>query len=288
MVKNYEDLKELNLKINWLIFFLSMIFFFIYKVTLASLWHYITILNDTAIPYVKAITSYLYSILWKYIPGKVFMLGARLLYYDNEGAKKSKVIICFFIENILTLLGASLLFIFSLLFFPNNILGQYRLFTYFLIFLFFICINPKFINFMLGIVEKIIKKPGFKIPMTYWQMFKLVILFVVNWIIVGIGFYILVYSIYPLPLSKALYTAGIFALATIIGILSIFAPSGIGVREGIMLLGLSLIMPSHYAVVVSIVSRLWSTIPELLLAGIGSLYSKALYKKIEKGRITNA
>ena len=67
-IKNYEDLKSLNFKVNWIIFFTSMAFFFLYKITLASLWHYITIINDAKIPYMKAITAYLYSILCKYIP----------------------------------------------------------------------------------------------------------------------------------------------------------------------------------------------------------------------------
>ncbi|MGI6086084.1 MAG: lysylphosphatidylglycerol synthase transmembrane domain-containing protein [Acetivibrionales bacterium] len=287
-IKNYEDLKNLNLKINWIVFFVSMVFFFIYKIMLASLWHYITIMNGTAISYGKAITAYLYSILGKYIPGKVFMLAARLVYYDKEGAKKRKVSICFLIENILTLLGAALLFIISLFFFPNEILSKYKYITIVLIILFFISINPKIINMLLTIVEKVTKKTDLKITVTYSQMIKLVMLFVINWIIVGTGFYILVCSVYPIPISQALYASGIFALAAIIGILSIFAPSGLGVREGIIVLGLSLIMPSEYAVIVSIISRLWSTIPELALAGMAFVYSKLAYNKYnDKGSINH-
>lgn len=278
-IKNYEDLKNLNLKINWIVFFVSMVFFFIYKIMLASLWHYITIINGTAISYGKAITAYLYSILGKYIPGKVFMLAARLVYYDKEGAKKRKVSICFLIENILTLLGAALLFIISLLFFPNNLLSDYKYLTVGLIVLFFIIINPKILNIFLGILERITKKIDLKLTFNYIEMLKLVFLFIINWSIVGIGFYILVCSIYTIPLSQALYTAGVFALAAIIGILSIFAPSGLGVREGIIVLGLSMIMPSEYAVILSVISRLWSTIPELILAGIAFIITKITKRK---------
>ncbi|SDI06297.1 lysylphosphatidylglycerol synthase domain-containing protein [Desulfosporosinus hippei] len=272
--KNYDELMSLDFQIRWSAFFLSMLFFFIYKITLASLWHYITVLNNTQISYVKAITAYLYSILGKYIPGKVFMLGARLVYYDSEGAKMRKVTICFLIENILTLLGATLLFIFSLFFFPNDILSQYQYTTWLLIILFFICIHPKILNFFLGLIEKVTKKTDLEISMTYVQMVKLVMLFVANWLVVGLGFYLLVCSIYPLPISVALYASGIFALAAIIGILSLFSPSGLGVREGIIVLGLSVIMPPEYAIIVSIVSRLWSTIPELALIGMAFIYSQ--------------
>ena len=99
-------------------------------------------------------------------------------------------------------------------------------------------------------------------------MIKVVLMFIGNWVIVGVGFYMLTCSIYPIPMSEMLYSAGIFGLSCIIGILAIFAPSGLGVREGILVLGLGLIMPEEYAVLISIVSRLWMTVSELALIGI--------------------
>ena len=53
--------------------------------------------------------------------------------------------------------------------------------------------------------------------------------------------------------QEFLYVAGIYGLSCIIGILAVFAPSGLGVREGIMLLGLGLVMPKEYAVIISII-----------------------------------
>lgn len=61
-----------------------------------------------------------------------------------------------------------------------------------------------------------------EIPMTYLQMIKVVVLFIGNWLIVGMGFYMLVYSIYPVPISEALYCGGIYGLSAIIGILCHF------------------------------------------------------------------
>ena len=58
------------------------------------------------------------------------------------------------------------------------------------------------------------------------------------------------------------------------GILAIFAPSGLGVREGIIVAGLMLIMPEGEAMIISVVSRLWQTIPELLLVVLAFLYSR--------------
>ncbi len=280
--KNITEIRELNFKIDWKIFILSMFFYFAYKVTLATFWHYITILDKANIKYSNALVAYLYSILGKYIPGKVFMLAARFPAYDREGVPMRKVTVCFFIENICTLLGAAFLFLVSLFFFPNEALDDYKWVTAALVVAFFICLNPKIINFFLGILEKITKKKDIQIPFTYLQMIKVVGLFIFNWLIVGVGFYILTCSMYKVPLSQLLYTGGIWGLSAVAGILAVFAPSGIGVREGVMTLGLSLIMPSQMAVIISVVSRLWQSVAELILIFAAFIATKVSEKV--KGR----
>ena len=272
--KNWDEFSEKIMSVNIGIFIVSMLFYFVYKISLASLWHYITKINGCSIRYEKAVTSYLYSILGKYIPGKVFMLAARLTYYKEEEAQLSKVTVCFFIENVCTLLGAAMLFIVSLFFFPNELLENYKWLTLLLIAAFFVCIHPKIINFVLRLIGKIFKK-NLEIPMKYSQMLKVVLLFIGNWLIVGFGFFILTKSIYPAAeWSQMLYCAGIWGVSAIMGILAIFAPSGLGVREGIIVAGLMLIMPQSDAMVISVVSRLWQTIPELLLVAMAFVYSR--------------
>lgn len=272
--KNWDEFAEKIVNVDIGIFIFSMLFYFVYKITLASLWHYITKINECSIGYEKAVTSYLYSILGKYIPGKVFMLAARLTYYKEEDAPLPKVTVCFFIENVCTLLGAAMLFIVSLFFFPNDLLENYKWITLALIAAFFVCIHPKIINFFLRLIGKLFKK-SLEIPMKYSQMLKVVLLFIGNWLIIGVGFFILTKSIYPaVELSHLLFCAGIWGVSAIMGILAIFAPSGLGVREGIIVAGLMLIMPEGDAMIISVVSRLWQTIPELLLVLLAFLWSR--------------
>lgn len=265
---NFEDYKSLDFTPDWGVFSVSVLFYFVYKLTLATLWHYLTWLNGAAIPYPDAITAYLCSILGKYIPGKVFMLLARIPAYEERGVKFSRVTVCFLIENVCTLLGAAFLFLISLFFFPNDLLNQYKWVAVLLVICFFICIHPKCINLALKIFEKITGKKELQIPMKYGQMLRVVLLFVMNWLILGMGIYMLTCSVYPIPMEQFLYISGIYGLSRIIGILAVFAPSGIGVSEGILLVGLKLIMPEEYAVIISIVSRLWVTVSELALVGM--------------------
>ena len=138
-----------------------------------------------------------------------------------------------------------MLFIVSLFFFPNELLENYKWLTLLLIAAFFVCIHPKIINFVLRLIGKIFKK-NLEIPMKYSQMLKVVLLFIGNWLSVGFGFFILTKSIYPAAeWSQMLYCAGIWGVSAIMGTLAIFAPSGLGVREGIIVAGLMLIMPQR-------------------------------------------
>ena len=127
------------------------------------------------------------------------------------------------------------------------------------------------------------KKDDMEITITYPQMIKVVLLFICNWLIVGTGFYILVVSLYPsVGFSQWLYVGGIYGLSAIIGILAIFTVSGLGVREGILIAGLILIMPKEYAVIISIVSRLWATIAELILILVAFIANKIIDIKSKK------
>ena len=78
-----------------------------------------------------------------------------------------------------------------------------------------------------------------------------------------------------------LFGYGSDGLSCIIGILAVFTPSGLGVREGIILLGLGLIMPKEYAVIISLVTRLWQTVAEFMLIGIAIVINRGMkfYKK---------
>ena len=266
--RNMDDILALDLTLRPLPFAVSILFYCIYKMTQASLWHYITCINDASIGYRKAVKAYLYSILGKYIPGKVFMLLARIPPYKEEGVSADKVTVCFLLENCCTILGAALLFVVSILFFPNEVLGGYKWTAFVLIAVFFVCIHPKILNYLLALLERVSRKKMMRIPMSYAQILKVVLLFVLNWLAYGFGFYMLVCSICPLPLSKCLYVSGIYALSCIAGILAVFSPSGIGVREGILALGLGLIMDTNYAMILSIVARLWAILVELVLIGI--------------------
>jgi len=70
-----------------------------------------------------------------------------------------------------------------------------------------------------------------------------------------------------------LFVSAAFNLAGAVGMLSLFAPSGLGVREGVQLLLLRLVMPAEIALVVTMAARLWSLAVDVIYLGATWLHA---------------
>jgi uncharacterized membrane protein YbhN (UPF0104 family) len=92
------------------------------------------------------------------------------------------------------------------------------------------------------------------------------ILYLVNWLVYAVSFWILVRS-FQLP-GTLLETAPAFAAAYVLGYVMIFAPAGIGVREGFLTALLAPVMGAATAATLAVVARLWTTGVEVVPAGV--------------------
>jgi hypothetical protein len=84
-----------------------------------------------------------------------------------------------------------------------------------------------------------------------------------SWVVLGAAFALFVDAFVPSASEHALRIAGVVAASYLAGFL-LFTPAGIGVREGAMVPLLAAVIPFPAAVLVSITSRIWFTIGELL------------------------
>jgi hypothetical protein len=84
------------------------------------------------------------------------------------------------------------------------------------------------------------------------------------WLTNGLAFFLFVDSITPVSPGDLLAFISMNAGAYWIGYVSFFTPSGLGFREGALAWMLSYFFPAPVAVVLSLVTRLWTTLGELL------------------------
>jgi hypothetical protein len=87
----------------------------------------------------------------------------------------------------------------------------------------------------------------------------------------GLVFGFLVYELLPLPPGLHAHLGLSFVLGVLSGFLVFFAPAGLGVQEGAMLLLLAPALPPEQAAVVTLAGRLWNTVLDVLLGLLGGL-----------------
>lgn len=92
--------------------------------------------------------------------------------------------------------------------------------------------------------------------------------FAVSWIVAGIAFRLYTLALLPnAPGGLQLYI-GAYAVAVATGLVVLFAPGGLGVREGVIALLLAPAVGPAAATVVAFSARVWSTIMELVLTAL--------------------
>jgi hypothetical protein len=127
--------------------------------------------------------------------------------------------------------------------------------------------HPRLIEWGLNLLARTLKRRQVRIEVSYARLLLVPVVFVIPWLLLGAHIHLLCLGLSaghpPFALSVGANTvswAGGFLLA--------FAPGGLGVREGMAALMLSLAVPEPAAVAVALVSRVMLTACELLATGI--------------------
>ncbi len=204
------------------------------------------------VAYLKAFVVLSFANMGKYIPGKIFTVIGRVA-IDTD--KKREVVFSVFIEMFFLSLSAFIISLFI-------ISGMWNIDIKILIIIAILSlfgVHPIIINFVL---KNILKRKEYE-----WQsgmMANIVLLFVYlfSWILKGFSFYLMVRSfVYT---DNVWYVISVFPLSWMIGFFAIIVPGGIGVREGIMSVALSRILEESLSIGISLFSRLWIMIIEIL------------------------
>lgn len=101
------------------------------------------------------------------------------------------------------------------------------------------------------------------------------LLYILGTLITGVSYFFIAQAVYaPLQWSDMLYVVGASSIASAVSLLAVFAPGGIGVREGVQVLLFSALMPVEVAVIVSVVTRVWSVLVDVMFFAIASGVSR--------------
>jgi uncharacterized membrane protein YbhN (UPF0104 family) len=274
LVVNWDELSQVELHFDIALLVLSMVILFLWMLGQALIWHLLTVTNGVGIRPTRAIAAWFYSQLGKYLPGKIFLYLGRLHFYVREGKGAGPVTVAFGVEMVGNFAASIFMVLVAVMTADVPALDPYRWLLVVALIGLLASLHPRLIGWLVALAAKVLRRKPFQITMGYGQLLRYVGLYVVNWLVFGLALYVFIRSFYPLEFSSIVYLAGAFSFASMVGILAVFAPSGLGVREGVLAVFLNQVMPTSVALVVSVATRLWLTVIELLSAGVVYLVAR--------------
>jgi len=280
---HWGEIKGTSFTLKVFPFILStLIFAFSYLIQVWA-WYLITLKLGIALSPSETIETWFYSQLGKYLPGKVWLLLGRFYLYDSKGKSKKAISIALYFETILVILSGGLIFLAALVFF-KEIRSSYDGNQFWWVILLFIIalvsLHPRVLLKILNWVLVQFKKEPISLSISYFDILWILFVCIVSWLVGGIGFYLFIDAVYPVAPQYILFLTGAMAISSTLGLIAIFAPSGLGVREGALVYLLLLMMPPPVAVIISILTRIWMTLIEIGL--IGMVYLLGRFQKISE------
>ena len=271
---NWPDLNGSAISCNWTYLLLAVVLLCVHYLLCAALWHELTVANETAITRREAIRAWFYSLLGKYIPGKVVLWAGRVLPYRRAGHGIKRVTACFILELAFQLLAACIIGLVALAYTPDSPLQDYRQAAWLLIVILAGAIHPRVLQSLLNFALRLLRREPVTIEMNVRQMLVLFLGYLANSLVFGASFLLFVKALYPVGVDQFLYLTAALLITGFIGVLSVFAPGGLGVREGGLMLALCVIMPQPNAAVIVLGARVWTTVGELLCVSITFIHDK--------------
>lgn len=241
---------------------LSMLFSLKYTGITISFWDCYGIYNITQ--------------LSKYIPGSIWQFVSRIGIYSKYGMNAQEIRTSMTFEMLWLLssafiIGGSTVFLAE----HNLILSIFKMHTKYLyvipITVFFATIaliikNKQIIFWVLNFIQN-------------WKLNTTMVLIQgCVWISLGLSFSLIVLPFLS-DTSPTIYLIGLYALAYIIGFSVPFAPAGIGIREGILVLGVSIYLPQDISIIVSGMSRMMYLTVEIFLVTIAFIPMRRIMVK---------
>ncbi len=245
-------------------------------------WYLITLKVGIALHFRETAATWFYSQLGKYLPGKVWLMVGRFYLYRSKGKGTKEISLALYFETVTLLMAAVLISLIALAsagmdsihpgqkWFPVLLLA---------LALFFLALHPRVLEKIINPILTLMGRTSLRLPMSYGDMFWVLLVNFLAWGMGGVGFYLFIDSIFAVPARDLLFVSGALAISSMAGLIAVFAPGGLGIREGVLVYLFSHIMPGGVAVVLSILTRLWMTLIEVGL--IGMIY---IYDRIEAPR----
>src|SRR5215467_10524854 len=278
--KNWADLTEYTFQLNPWLLALAFLGFMLQELSYGLIWRAILTRLGSHLGLRTCLRIYLASEFVRYIPGNVWHVLTRILWVSKYGVSRPIAFASMTIELITKLAAGALIFAASLLFWRDlGAINQASTGTLIVVGVvtilgLLVVLYPPVLNALLNFALRLFKREPVVLTLRYMDILLITLAWCVSWLVAGCAFYILLLALWPDASLVALpICIGIYAIAWDVGFVSFITPSGLGFREAtiIGLFALALPLPAGLGTIIAFLSRLVSTMAELLCVSLAYL-----------------
>jgi uncharacterized membrane protein YbhN (UPF0104 family) len=234
-------------------------------------WQWILRALDIRVTYSVALQAEMASMLAKYVPGGVWTPAARILWLKRTGTQAATPVVLssILLEAGLSAVSGVIVFGFGLALIgdADAPLLPLALFTLALV----VLLHPRVFR---AIAVRVFKPfGGIELPpLPYRVLVGLLVFYAASWLVGGAAFLFLVRAVGgSAGLEAVAFLGGTAAVGAIVAVLSVIAPSGLGVREGAMYGLVLAVASSGVALGAVVLNRVAITVVEGLLLLVGTI-----------------
>lgn len=211
---------------------------------------------------------FVYAASWigRYVPGKVAMVGARVLYAERVGVSRSQAAVSFLVEMGVQMLvwGTGALIFFGLTGGGELLERELGLFAWAPL-LFLAALYPPLLNFGLRLLFKLMRKEAVDVFIDYRTILSAASVHLTIFLLYGLYNYSLARAILPVEVDVSLlYITAVFGGSLLVGMLMIFMPAGLGARESVQLVLLGAVIDPAFALVIVVLHRVVDVVSDLV------------------------
>lgn len=274
--------------INYFFILLGILCFGGYYFLRSYIWYSLITTHGNKLDLAESLFNWSFAQLKRYIPGNIWGIVGVSLHFSQKNVSKKDLSSSFITETILVLLTASAVTLLGLPLIISTLhLSNYESFlkNTGVILLVAISLIYMFSGFFVSHIKfpKIISYA--LAPFSFYRLAALWSFMLLSFVLYGVGTYLIVSSIAYIDPHQFWMFVGYFVFSLLLGFVSFITPTGLGVREGAMALGLTSVMASPLASFISLFARFAMIIAELTFLAVAYLFHKTK-NKIIKGGLT--
>lgn len=240
------------------------------RAALGKVCHSLFLRFHARLPVVDVLSVIWVATLGKYVPGKVATLGGTMWLFSRYGVRAELAAL---VPTLATgmLIIVALLFSVPVLFSPilQKSVGHPALIATLVVVGGLVALHPKVFHYGMDWATRLLKRPPIGERLAAADLAPALGWTAVCCLLTGASAWLACRAFVPVAVDTIPYVMESALLGGVAGILAVFCPAGLGVREGVFLLLLSPVTGSEMASLIVVYLRVQQTVADLVLAAVG-------------------